>query len=64
MPKAHPPHLVKEITHYGKIIWHVRIGHGQRIRIHGTYGIRKFVENYKSALAELQSIIPPKPKPR
>ncbi|WP_345119666.1 tyrosine-type recombinase/integrase, partial [Bartonella pachyuromydis] len=45
-----------------KIVWYVRIGHGKRIRIRGTYGTQEFVDNYKNALAELQGIIPPKPK--
>ncbi|WP_409360744.1 tyrosine-type recombinase/integrase [Bartonella heixiaziensis] len=62
MPKPRPPHLVKEITRHGKIIWYVRIGHGQRIRVHGTYGTQEFVDNYKSALAELQGLILPKSK--
>ncbi|WP_208431290.1 tyrosine-type recombinase/integrase [Bartonella doshiae] len=62
MPKPRPPHLVKEITRHGKIIWYVRIGHGQRIRIRGTYGTQEFVDNYKSALAELQGLILPKSK--
>ncbi|WP_375701242.1 MULTISPECIES: tyrosine-type recombinase/integrase [unclassified Bartonella] len=62
MPKPRPPHLVKQITQHGKIVWYVRIGHGKRIRIRGTYGTQEFVDNYKSALAELQGIIPPKPK--
>ncbi|MET3559766.1 integrase [Bartonella japonica] len=62
MPKPRPPHLVKQITQYGKIVWYVRIGHGKRIRVRGTYGTQEFVDNYKSALAELQGIIPPKPK--
>ncbi|WP_455480506.1 tyrosine-type recombinase/integrase [Bartonella sp. B12(2025)] len=63
MPKPRPPHLVKQVTQHGKIVWYVRIGHGQRIRIHGIYGTQEFVDNYKSALAELQGIVPPKPKP-
>ncbi|WP_375694421.1 tyrosine-type recombinase/integrase [Bartonella sp. AD24XZML] len=62
MPKPRPPYLLKEVTRHNKIIWYVRIGHGKRIRIRGTYGTQEFVDNYKSALAELQGIIPPKPK--
>ncbi|WP_142416914.1 tyrosine-type recombinase/integrase [Bartonella massiliensis] len=62
MPKPRPPHLVKEITRHSKTIWYVRIGHGPRRRVHGTYGTQEFVDNYKGALAELQGIIPPKPK--
>ncbi|WP_455481253.1 tyrosine-type recombinase/integrase [Bartonella sp. B12(2025)] len=63
MPKPRPPHLVKEITRHGKTIWYVRIGHGQRIRIHGIYGMQEFVDNYKSALAQSQGLILPKSKP-
>ncbi|WP_375632595.1 tyrosine-type recombinase/integrase [Bartonella sp. AA74HLJMH] len=62
MPKPRPPHLVKQITQHGKIVWYVRIGHGPRIRIRGTYGTQEFVDNYKSALAELQGLILPKSK--
>ncbi|WP_375676804.1 tyrosine-type recombinase/integrase, partial [Bartonella sp. AP88XZML] len=54
--------LVKQITQHGKIVWYVRIGHGPRIRIRGTYGTQEFVDNYKSALAELQGLILPKSK--
>ncbi|WP_438721591.1 tyrosine-type recombinase/integrase [Bartonella rochalimae] len=62
MPKPRPPHLVKQITQHGQIVWYVRINHGPRIRVRGTYGTQEFVDNYKSALAELHGIIPPKPK--
>ncbi|EJF84657.1 hypothetical protein MCU_00235 [Bartonella elizabethae Re6043vi] len=62
MPKPRPPHLVKEITRHGRIIWYVRIGHGPRRRVHGTYGTQEFVDNYKRALAELQGLILPKSK--
>ncbi len=62
MPKPRPPHLVKQITQHGKIVWYVRIGHGKRIRIRRTYGTQEFVDNYKSALAELQELILPKSK--
>ncbi|WP_375681014.1 MULTISPECIES: tyrosine-type recombinase/integrase, partial [unclassified Bartonella] len=34
----------------------------KRIRIRGTYGTQEFVDNYKSALAELQGLILPKSK--
>ncbi|WP_273721241.1 MULTISPECIES: tyrosine-type recombinase/integrase [unclassified Bartonella] len=62
MPKPRPPYLLKEITRHGKIIWYVRIGHGKRIRIRGTYGTQEFVDNYKMAIAELQGLILPKSK--
>ncbi|WP_336288612.1 tyrosine-type recombinase/integrase [Bartonella sp. CB60] len=62
MSKPRPPHLVKQVTKHGKIVWYVRIGHGSRRRVHGTYGTQEFIDSYKRALAELQGIIPPKPK--
>ncbi len=40
----------------------MRIGRGQRIRVRGTYGTQEFVDNYQSALAELQGLILPKSK--
>ncbi len=58
-----PPHLVRERTRHGKTLWYVRIGHGKRIRIHGTYGTQEFVDNYKDALAQLEGLILPKQKP-
>ncbi|WP_244426843.1 hypothetical protein [Bartonella senegalensis] len=63
MPKPCPPHLGKQITQSGKIVLYVRTVHGKRIRIRGTYGTQEFVDNYKTTLAELQGIIPPKLKP-
>ncbi|WP_336294053.1 tyrosine-type recombinase/integrase [Bartonella sp. CB169] len=63
MSKPRPLHLVKQVTKHGKIVWYVRIGHGSRRRVHGTYGTQEFIDSYKRALAELQGIIPPKPKP-
>ncbi len=42
----------------------MRIVRGQRIRIRGTYGMQEFVDNYQSALAELQGLIIPKSKTR
>ncbi|WP_273719286.1 MULTISPECIES: site-specific integrase [Bartonella] len=55
MPKRRPPYLVRECTRHGKIIWYVRIGHGKRIRIRGTYGTQEFVDNYTLALKQAQN---------
>ncbi|AQX18669.1 hypothetical protein BA1379B_008450 [Bartonella sp. A1379B] len=55
MPKRRPPHLVRERTRHGKIIWYVRIDHGQRRRVHGTYGTQEFVDNYTLALKDAQN---------
>ncbi len=50
-------HLIKKITHYGKILEYVRIGHGKHIKIRGIYGIQEFIENNKSVLVELEELI-------
>ncbi|WP_412058575.1 tyrosine-type recombinase/integrase [Bartonella sp. DGB2] len=52
MPKPRPPHLVRERTRHGKTIWYVRIMHGPRIRVEGTYGTQEFVDNYNLAIAQ------------
>ncbi|WP_455482537.1 tyrosine-type recombinase/integrase [Bartonella sp. B35(2025)] len=55
MPKRRPPYLVRECIRHGKIIWYVRIGHGSRFRIEGTYGTQEFVDNYTLAIKEEQN---------
>lgn len=55
MSKRRPPYLVRERTRHGKIIWYVRIGHGPRVRIAGTYGTQEFVDNYTLALKQAQN---------
>ncbi|WP_412058281.1 tyrosine-type recombinase/integrase [Bartonella sp. DGB2] len=58
MPKPRPPHLVREHSRHGKVLWYVRINKGQRIRVEGAYGTQEFVDNYKSAIAQLQGQTP------
>ncbi|WP_375647217.1 tyrosine-type recombinase/integrase [Bartonella sp. CR84HXZ] len=55
MSKRRPPHLVRERTRHGKVIWYVRIGHGPRFRIEGTYGTQEFVDNYTLAIKQAQN---------
>lgn len=55
MSKRRLPYLVRERTRHGKIIWYVRIGHGPRVRIAGTYGTQEFVDNYTLALKQAQN---------
>ncbi len=55
MPKRRPPHLVRECTRHGKIIWYVRIDHGSRFWIKGTYGTQEFVDNYTLAIKKTQN---------
>ncbi|MDN0003211.1 tyrosine-type recombinase/integrase [Bartonella henselae] len=58
MPKRRPPHLVKETTRHGKVVWYVRIGHGPRYRIEGTYGTQEFVDSYTLAIKQAQNGTP------
>jgi integrase len=51
MPRPRPPHLQKQITRHGRIVWYVRLGRGPRIRIRGEYGSAEFDAEYRAALA-------------
>lgn len=33
MPRPRPPHLHRQVTRRGEVVWYVRIGHGPRTRI-------------------------------
>ncbi|MGB6795116.1 MAG: integrase, partial [Xanthobacteraceae bacterium] len=35
MPRPRPPHLHREVTRHGRVVWFVRIDKGPRIRIRG-----------------------------
>lgn len=58
MPRPHLPHLHKQITRHGKIIWYVRKGHGPRTRLRAKYGTEEFTAEYEGALKGA----PPAPK--
>jgi integrase len=54
MPPHRPPHLHREKTRHGKLVWYVRAGgssRGPRLRLHAEYGTAKFWEEYQAALA-------------
>lgn len=51
MPRPRQPHLHKETTRHGKILWYVRFGKGPRTRIEGAYGSAEFNEAYDAAIA-------------
>jgi hypothetical protein len=42
MPRPRPPHLHREETRHGAVVWYVRKGHGPRIRIKAEYGSDEF----------------------
>ncbi len=51
MPRPRPPHLHREATRHGTMVWYVRIGKGPRTRIKAEYGTPAFDEAYRAALA-------------
>lgn len=51
MPRPRPPHLQREITRHGRVVWFVRRGKGPRIRIHAAPGTPEFDAAYQAALA-------------
>lgn len=50
MPRPTLPHLHRQITRHGKIVWYVRVGHGTRLRLRAPYGTPEFDAEYQAAL--------------
>jgi integrase len=53
MPRPRPPHLHRQLTRHGKIVWYVRVARGPRIRIRSTFGTPPFAAEYQAAIAGL-----------
>jgi integrase len=51
MPRPRPPHVHRQQTRHGKLVWYLRIGKGRRIRLRAVYGTPEFEQEYKAALA-------------
>jgi integrase len=51
VPRPRPPHLHRQITQHGKVVWYVRIGKGPRSRIRAPFGTPEFDAEYQAALA-------------
>lgn len=51
MPRPRPPHLHRERSRHGKLVWYVRIGHGPRIRIRAAFGTPEFDAEYRAAIS-------------
>lgn len=49
MPRPRPPHLLREATRHGRVVWYVRIGKGPRIRIKDEFGTPEFDAAYRAA---------------
>ena len=50
MPRPRPPHLVRETTRHKRVVWYVRVGQGNRIRMHEPYGSEAFWRDYRQAI--------------
>lgn len=50
MPKRRQPHLRREKTRHGKMVWYVRRGDGARVRLRAAYGTQEFSDEYLAAL--------------
>jgi integrase len=50
MPRPRPPHLHREATRHGRLVWYVRRDKGPRIRIRAEYGTPEFDLEYHAAL--------------
>ena len=51
MPRPRPPHLHRQVTQHGKVVWYVRIGKGPRTRVRAAFGTPEFDAEYQAALA-------------
>lgn len=49
MPHARPPHLHRETTRHGNVVWYHRVEAGKRTRIRGEYGGAEFWAAYEAA---------------
>ena len=58
MPRPRPPHLHRQETRHGAVVWYVRKGHGRRIRLRAEYGSEAFWAEYRAAIEGT-----PKPSP-
>jgi integrase len=54
MPPTRMPHLHREVTRHGKVVWYARAGgssRGPRVKLHAEYGTPEFWAEYQAALA-------------
>lgn len=50
MPQRRPPHLHRERTRHGALVWYVRREHGRRVRIRAAYDTPEFWAEYRAAI--------------
>jgi integrase len=51
MPRPRPPHLQREVSRHGRVVWYVRIEKGPRIRLRAVFGSAEFDAEYQAALS-------------
>jgi integrase len=54
MPHPRMPHLHREVTRHGRVVWYARVGgssRGPRVRLKAEFGTAEFWAEYESALA-------------
>lgn len=57
MPRPRPPHLHREVTRHGQVIWYVRREHGARVRLRADYNTAEFWEAYRAALSGTAPVV-------
>jgi integrase len=50
MPRPRPPHLQREKSRHGKLVWYVRVGKGPRVRLSADFGTEEFDAEYVAAV--------------
>jgi integrase len=54
VPSPRPPHLHREVTRHGKVVWYARTGgrsRGPRVKLRAEFGTAEFWSEYQAALA-------------
>jgi integrase len=51
MTRPRPPHLQRDVSRHGKVVWVVRFGKGPKTRIRGVYASPEFEAAYRAAIA-------------
>lgn len=61
MPRRRPPHLQRERTRHGAVLWYVRIGKGPRVRLRAPYDTSEFWTEYRAAVEGTPASVKPGP---
>jgi integrase len=63
VPKPKPPHLYRQVSRHGRVVWYVRRGHGLRTRIKAEYDTPEFWSAYRAAIELAQPVVRARAKP-